>query len=236
MTKALAALISMILFAATAMAQPPAMAPPPPVTRIQTNEGSILNGTIGGGAVTVRTTFGSDVRLDGRRIVDFAGTTLTLDDGSTLQGTLTGGALQFMSTFGTVAIPVDRITEIQTPKPVTAAAPAPPVATTPPAAKPPAPVATTTPPARAATGPTKAAVQIVNDTRRNLNVCVNDERPCVQIGPSASTTRTVDLGLLRLRVESTTQLGPVVVATGSFEKTVAVDKDVTVRMTEGDFR
>ena len=236
MTNTLTILSLVILFAATAAAQQPATAPQPPVTRIQTNEGSILNGTIGGGSVTVRTTFGSDVRLDGRRIVNFSGTTLTLDDGSTLQGTLTGGALQFMSTFGTVAIPVDRVTEIQTPKPATTAAATPPATTTPPATKPPAPAVIASAPARAATGPTKAAVQLVNDTRRNLNVCVNDERPCVQLGPSASATRTVDLGQLRLRVESTTQLGPVVVATGSFEKAVAVDKDTTVRMTEGDFR
>jgi hypothetical protein len=236
MTNTLTVLSLVILFAATAAAQQPEKTPQPPVTRIQTNEGSILNGTIGGGSVTVRTTFGSDVRLDGRRIVNFSGTTLTLDDGSTLQGTLTGGALQFMSTFGTVAIPVDRVTEIQTPKPATTAGTTAPAATTQPATKPPAPATIATAPARAATGPTKAAVQIVNDTRRNLNVCVNDERPCVQLGPSASATRTVDLGQLRLRVESTTQLGPVVVATGSFEKTVAVDKDTTVRMTEGDFR
>src|SRR5688572_24269795 len=122
MMKTLIALGVVAIFAATAAAQQPVTAPQPPVTRIQTNEGSILNGTIGGGAVTVRTTFGSDVRLDGRRITGFSGTTLTLDDGSTLQGTLTSGALQFMSTFGTVAIPVDRITDIQTPKPATAAA------------------------------------------------------------------------------------------------------------------
>jgi nucleoid-associated protein YgaU len=235
MTKTLIALGAVMIFAATAAAQQSSATQPPPVTRIQTNEGSILNGTIGGGMVTVRTTFGGDVRIDGRRIVGFAGTTLTLDDGSVLHGTLAGGALQFASAFGTLAIPVERITEIQIPKPATAAATTSPAAAgASPAAK--APPATAAVPAAKPATPTKAAVQIVNETRRNLSVCVNDERPCLQIGPNGSTNRTVDVGPLRLRVESTTQLGFVVVATGNFERNVAVDKDTTVRVTEGDFR
>src|SRR5262245_51335833 len=117
MTKTLLTLGLVIVLAASATAQPPSTTQQASVTKLQTNEGSVLNGTIGGGSVTVRTTFGGDVRLDGRRIVGFGGTTVTLDDGSVLNGTLASGALQFMSTFGTVAIPVDRITQIQTSKP-----------------------------------------------------------------------------------------------------------------------
>ena len=225
------ALSLVLVLAATAAAQSS-------TTRVLTNDGSALNGSITGGNVTLKTTFGGDLSIDPRRIQSLAGTTLTLDDGSVVQGKLTGGAMQFASAFGTLAIPIDRVTEIQSLKPNKAAA-----ATTPtpsgtlaPAT---APVAVAAPALKAVTAPVKpatAAVQIVNETRRNLSVCLNDEMPCLTLGPNGATTKTLGLGQLRLRVESTTQLGFVVLATGNFEKSVAVDGDTTVRVTEGDFR
>jgi hypothetical protein len=200
---------------------------------VLTNDGSVLNGAITGGAVTVKTTFGGDVRVDPRRIQSLSGTTVTLDDGSVLNGALSSGMMQLVSAFGTLSIPVERVTEIQNLRGRTAAP-----ATTTPAPFPTTPPATASVPPKTATPakPTTAAVQIVNETRRNLSVCVNDETPCLTIGPNASTTKTLALGQMRLRVESTTQLGFVVIATGNFEKSVAVDKDTTVRVTEGDFR
>jgi hypothetical protein len=60
--------------------------------------------------------------------------------------------------------------------------------------------------------------------------------PCLTIGPKGSSTKTLAVGQLRMRVESTTQLGFVLLATGDFEKSLAVDKDTTVRVTETDFR
>lgn len=242
MHKALVTLALVTFLAATAAAQTPqptqppqpGRAPAPPPTRVLMNEGSAVSGTIAGGSVTLRTTFGGDLKIDGRRIQSFAGTKLTLDDGSVVHGTFTAGALQLTSVFGTLAIPVDRVAEIQSTKSAAAAA------VTPPA--PPAPVATAPTPApvgRAATvppKPTTAALQIVNETRRNLSVCLNDERPCMQVGPSATTSRTLDVGPLKLKVESTHQIGFVVMPTGSFERSLAVDKDTTFRVTEGDFR
>jgi hypothetical protein len=234
MRKALGALGLVILFAATAAAQPP-------VTRVLTNEGSVLNGAITGGSVTLRTAFGGDVNIDPRRIQALSGTALTLDDGSVVHGRLTGGAMQFASVFGTLAIPVERVTEIQNLRGRAAAAatpPAPPTPTAPPppppAPAPPPPVAVAAPPAPAK--PATAAVQIVNETRRNLSICVNDEVPCLTIGPNGTATKTLAVGPMRMRVESTTQLGFVVLATGNFEKSVAVDRDTTVRVTESDFR
>ena len=208
-------------------------------TRVVTNEGSVLNGSITGGNVTLKTAFGGDVSIDPRRIQSLSGTTLTLDDGSVVQGKLVGGAMQFASAFGTLAIPVERVTEIQNAKAKTAVAPTASAvaAAVPPAAVPAVVVAAAPPNAVSApVKPATAAVQIVNETRRTLSVCLNDEMPCLTMGPKGSSTKTLAVGQLRMRVESTTQLGFVLLATGDFEKSLAVDKDTTVRVTETDFR
>lgn len=216
--------VLILFFAAFAAAQP---AP----TRVLTNDGSVVNGTITGGALVLRTTFGADLHVDPRRVQSLIGNALTLDDGSVIRGTLGSGQLQFTSAFGTLTIPVDRLTEIQNVKAQTPTTP-PPTGQTPPAPTATAKVTTTTP--KAVSAPPK--VQFVNETRRTLSVCVNDETPCLQIGPNASLTRTYQTNALRLRVESTTTLGPLIIATGSFERSVQVEQDTVVRVTEGDFR
>lgn len=248
MTKALTTLGLVLIFAATAAAQPTQPAAPPSVTRVLVNEGSVLHGTVTGGTVTVKTSFG-EIKVDPRRIQSFVGTTLTLDDGSVVQGTIGSGQVTLASVFGTVSVPAERVTEIQHVRPGKAVSsapgrqPAPAPSATP--AAPAAPAAPTAPPppattTKAVTTPPKSTtsnVKFVNDTRRNLNVCVNDETPCLVLGPQATTSRTLPLGALRLRVESTTQLGFVVLATGSFQKSLQLaEADTTVRMTEDDFR
>ncbi len=230
MTKALTTLGLILIFAAAAAAQPAQPAAQPSITRVLVNEGSVLHGTVTGGTVTVKTSFG-EIKVDPRRIQSLVGTTLTLDDGSVVQGTIGSGQVTLASAFGTVSVPAERVTEIQHVRPGKAvtSAPAPPAAAAAPA--------TTT---KAVTAPPKITasnVKFVNDTRRNLNVCVNDETPCLAIGPQATTNRTMPLGALRLRVESTTQLGFVVLATGSFQKSLQLaEADTVVRVTEDDFR
>lgn len=231
MTKSLVTLVvAALLFAASAAAQTQtAAAAAPPATRVLTADGSVLHGAITGGTVTVKTTFGGELRVEARRLQTVQGTTVTLDDGSVLHGTLGAGSVQLTSAFGTLSIPVDRVTEVQNLK---TAAVTPPPAPPPAAARPTAPP----PPKAVVAKPTTAAVQFVNETRRSLNVCLNEETPCLQLGPLASTTRTLSVGPLRVRVESTTTLGFVVLATGSFERSVPVDADSVVRIAENDFR
>lgn len=228
--KTVTTLCLVLVIAAAAAAQQPAPAP----VRVLTNEGSVLHGAVAGGTLVVKTTFGGDLRIDARRVQSLVGTTLTLDDGSVLHGTL-GGQVLLASAFGTLTIPGDRVTEIQGVR--ATGAPAAPAAATSSAAPP--PVAKAAPPPKAVAGPPKpisTSVQLVNETRRHLNVCLNDETPCLQLAPYASTSRTMPIGPLRLRVESTTTLGFVMLATGSFERTVQIEPDSVVRVIESDFR
>ncbi|MBI2204375.1 MAG: hypothetical protein HYU41_11055 [Candidatus Rokubacteria bacterium] len=249
MTKALTTLGLVLIFVATAVAQPSRGTAATSVTRLHVNEGSVLHGAITGGTVIVKTTFGGEIRIDPRRIQSLVGTTLTLDDGSVVHGTIGAGQVTLASAFGTLSVPAERVTEIQHVRPGTAvssapgrqpapaapATPATPAAPGAPTATP--PPATTTKAIAAPPKITTANVKFVNDTRRNLNVCVNDETPCLPLGPQGTTSRTMPLGPLRLRVESTTQLGFVVLATGSFQKSLQVaEAETVVRVTEDDFR
>jgi hypothetical protein len=238
--KALTILAPVLVFAATAAAQATRDAASAPVARLLVNEGSVLHGAVTGGTVIVKTAFGGEIRVDPRRITSLVGTTLTLDDGSVLHGSIGAGQVTLASPFGTLSIPAERVTEIQRVTPGASVSSAPgrqPAATV----TPPAPAAATPAPAptpkAVAAKPTTSSVKFINDTRRSLNVCLNDETPCLQLGPHASSSRTLPLGLLRMRVESTTTLGFVVLATGSFERSVQVaDAETVVRVSESDFR
>lgn len=119
------ALLVSVPAAAQRQAQPGQRAgAPEPTTRVTTTDGSVLNGAITGGAVTVRTSFGGDLRVEARRIQSLAGMALTLDDGSVVQGSLGGGQIQLASPYGALTIPGERVREIQSLK-------APPVASAP---------------------------------------------------------------------------------------------------------
>jgi hypothetical protein len=203
------------------------MAATGPIIQITTEDGWVMKGTVTSGTLTLQTSFG-DVKVEGYRIRALSGSSFTLDDGSVLRGTIASGALKVASHYGNLTVTGSKISTITTiqerPQPAKPSPGAPVKEEAIPAtetAAPPAPVTTT--------------ATFSNKSSYLVYLYLDDSASYEEIERRGSLTKELSVGEHTVRAKAMKLLGPIAVEFGAFEKTVNIEPDAVITLTDGDF-
>jgi len=203
---------------------------PTRVIQLTTTDGWVVQGTISSGTLTLRTGWG-ELAIEGRRIKALSGSSFTLDDGSVIRGTIMAGKLKLSSSYGVLTIPGKNVNTITTLRETTVAS-TPPAAAVPAAPEPKEPE----PEKQIATKTVNTDVKFVNKTSDILRVYLDDSESYFELDAGESMSQRLSVGEHRLRVRALQLLGPLAIELGSFEKTVTVEPDALIEITDRDFR
>jgi len=200
------------------------------VVQLTTTDGWVVQGTVSSGALTLRTVLG-ELSIEGHRIKALSGSSFTLDDGSVIRGTIMAGKLKLTSPYGVLTIPGKNVNTITTLRETKVAS------TQPVAAAPTAPeVKEGAPEKKVAAKPKDTDVQFVNKTSDVLHIYLDNRESYIELGGRKSISRTLSLGEHRLRVKAIQLFGPLVIELGSFEKTVTIEPNAVIKITDKDFQ